>query len=430
MTERTTASRLQDWLHHFEHRPQQEIRLGLERIRTVAQRLDLLQVDVPIVTVGGTNGKGSTVAALEAIYTAAGYNVGVYTSPHLLVFNERIRVNQQLISDASLCDIFSKIEIIRDGIHLTYFEMATLAALMHFKLQQVDVMILEVGLGGRLDATNIIDADVAIITTVDFDHEELLGNTLEAIGFEKAGILRPNKTLIYADLHMPKSIEQQASSLNVKTYTRGDAYDYALDRLCLTLNLPSQQTLKLPRPNLHPNAAAAAVVAVNYLCSELPVDELALQQAMQRVFIPGRMQVEYDTICTVFDVSHNPQAVRLLATRIKQIIDERSISKIHAVFSGLKDKDLSGLIQPMLSLVNVWYTAPLDNPRAAPINMIKEVFQDVAGIAPQMYGSIEDAYRCAKQQAQPGELLVIYGSFFVVSPIMLLDVKGDCVCDG
>ena len=206
---------LSECLHHLENRHAEEVQLGLTRIKTVAKRLNLLNLDATIVTVAGTNGKGSTVAALEAVYKAAGYQVASYTSPHLIEFNERIRVNQQPIKDQELCAAFTVIEDARDTINLTYFEMTTLAALWHFKQLTLDVIILEVGVGGRLDATNIIDSDLAIITTVDLDHQDYLGDTKEAIGYEKAGILRPNTPFIYADTTAPpESITKQAQLLN------------------------------------------------------------------------------------------------------------------------------------------------------------------------------------------------------------------------
>ncbi len=411
-------STLNEWLHYFESRPQQTIQLGLERIKTVAERLQLLPLNVPVITVAGTNGKGSTVSALEAIYTAAGYRVGAYTSPHLLYFNERIRLNQQPASDEAICEAFRLIETTRESIHLTYFEMATLAALLYFKAMQAEVIILEVGLGGRLDATNIVDANIAVITTIDFDHEDYLGHTLEAIGFEKAGILKPNQTLVYADLNMPASVQQRASDLQVKTICLNEDYEYDLSQKQLTVSF--LHPLVLPCPKLHPNAAAAAVVVTQCLGAKLPVDALSLQRAMETVEIAGRQQVIYDTICTVLDVSHNPQSVKLLAERMETLIKEKPDGRVHAVFSGLKDKDLCGLIQPMHPWVDEWYSAVLDNPRAASESMIRDAFAQTNGLTPSIYGSIVEAYQAARDCAEPGDILVVYGSFYVVSPIVIM----------
>lgn len=425
---------LDEWLAHLENRSPQAIELGLERIKTVAERLNLLPVTVPVITVAGTNGKGSTVASLESIYCAAGYRVGAYTSPHLLYFNERIRLNQQNISDEALCEAFTFIEQHRDEIHLTYFEMATLAALLYFKTMQAEVIILEVGMGGRLDATNIVDATLAIITTIDFDHEEYLGHTLEAIGFEKAGILRANQTMIYADTPMPASILQRARALNVKMIRfaesssmlekteQGDTqyYGYDLQADDFSVTCPNGEVLVLPKPNTQLKAASSAIVAA-YCClqDKLPVDYLALNQGMQHIMLSGRQQVICDTICNVFDVSHNPQSVRLLVERLKSLVNEKKINKMVAVFSGLKDKDLSGLIKPMVPLIDEWYTAALDCKRAADESMIKAAFAEAAENLPRFYDSIEAAYDAARLDAQPGDAVVVYGSFYVVGPIVL-----------
>ncbi len=410
---------LNEWLHYFENRPQQEIQLGLSRIKAVAEQLKLIPLEAVVISVAGTNGKGSTVAMLEAIYCEAGYRVGTYTSPHLLFFNERIRLNQQPISDDSLCHAFTQIEKARGAIYLTYFEMATLAALFIFKQSQLDVVILEVGLGGRLDATNIVDADLAIITTIDFDHEEHLGNTLEAIGFEKAGILRQNQMSIYADLNIPSSIVRRAHDLNAQMMILNQDYFYELHDNQLEVSFSSGEAIRLPRPFLHPNAAVAGIIASQRLVNRLPIPPTSLERSVQSVYLAGRHQVIYGTICTVLDVSHNPQAVRLLVTRVKSLMNDRPTAKVHAVFSGLKDKDLYGLISPMHPVVDDWYSAVLDSHRAASMSMLTEVFEQSVGITPRMFDSIAEAYQAARQRAEPGDIIVVYGSFFVVSPIML-----------
>lgn len=411
-------STLNEWLFYLENRPQQTIQLGLERIKIIAERLQLLPVNVPVITVAGTNGKGSTVSALEAIYTEAGYRVGTYTSPHLLYFNERIRLDKQPAPDKFICEAFTLIESVRESIHLTYFEMATLAALLYFKAMQAQVVILEVGLGGRLDATNIVDADLAIITTIDFDHEYYLGHTLEAIGFEKAGILKLNQTLVYADDNMPSSVRMRALELQVETICLNEDYKYDLSSKNLTLYFSGARVF--PLPDLHPKAAAAALVAARCLAGKLPVDELSMERAMETVNIAGRQQIRYGTICTVLDVSHNPQSVKLLADRIETLTKEKPGANVHAVFSGLKDKDMCGLVGPMTPHVDKWYSAVLDNPRAASKQMIEDSFIKVNGVTPMLYDSIIEAYLAAKSCAEPGDILVVYGSFYVVSPIMLI----------
>jgi dihydrofolate synthase/folylpolyglutamate synthase len=424
-----TIRSLNEWLSYFEHRSAAEIELGLTRIQTVAERLKLLPVKVPVISVAGTNGKGSTVATLEALYCEAGYRVGAYTSPHLLCFNERIRLNQQLVTDDFLCKAFSQIEYARDTIHLTYFEMATLAALMYFEVSCVDVVILEVGLGGRLDATNIVDANLAIITTIDFDHEAYLGNTLDAIGSEKAGIFRPNQIGLYADSQMPLSIGEKANALSVKLLKLNEHYRYRCDGERIEVFNQADDPLVLPKPNIQLNAAVSALIAISQLQEILPIDSFAMARAMQSVFIAGRQQIIYGTICTVFDVSHNPQSVKLLAQRMKSLLMALKPSKVRAVFSGLSDKNLLGLITPMLPFVDEWYTAVLKEPRAARAFMLEEAFAQSDNAVFNVFSSILEAYQVAKQLSCPGDILVVYGSFFVVSPVMLFE-KGEVICNG
>ncbi len=406
---------LGDWLYHLENSHRQEIQLGLTRVNAVASNLDLLHWDTQIITVAGTNGKGSTVATLEAIYATAGYNVGSYTSPHLMVFNERIRVNQQPITDEMLCAAFVAIEEGRAGIPLTYFEVATLAALWYYKQCVLDVIILEVGIGGRLDATNIIDADLAIITTVDLDHEDYLGHTIEAIGYEKAGILRANKPFIYADNHPPASVVKQARLLNTEMYCLGTNYFFSTTKDSLQLTLPTGESILLPLPKINLKAAAAASIASTCLQSILPVTLIQLVTAMRAVRIDGRQQVVNHAITTVFDVSHNPQAVSLLADFIRGYQPK---DKVHAVFSGLKDKDLCGLIKPMLSCVDFWYPAVLSGKRAASESLLLAAFRAENCFMSTCFDDPMIAYHAVMQRAKQGDLIVVYGSFLTVSAIM------------
>ncbi len=412
----TLARSLDEWLNLLENRHQQEIQLGLTRVRAVASRLSLCVLDCVVITVAGTNGKGSTVAALEAIYRAAGFNVGSYTSPHLLVFNERICVNQQPISDESLCATFALLEQVRADIHLTYFEMTTLAALYYFKQCALDVVILEVGIGGRLDATNIIDADLAIITTVDLDHQERLGDTIDAIGYEKAGILRPNQLFIYADNTPPASIVAQASALNTRMKRLGIDYTFETTEMDLIILRQTMEPMQLPRPGINLKSAVAAVVASGLLLDKLSVNSAQYALAMQAVTLSGRQHVEHGVVTTVFDVAHNPQAVALLASFISGY---QPRGKVHAVFSGLKDKDLCGLIRPMLSCVDFWYLALLTGKRAASESILQAAFHAESSYRAPFYGNPETAWVAAMQQAEPGDMIVVYGSFLMVSAVII-----------
>ena len=363
---------LEQWLYYLEHRHSQAIQLRLVNAAHVATVMNVLKWSIPVITVGGTNGKGSTVTALAAIYQAAGYRVGQFTSPHLFRFNERICINQQPITDEELCQLFARIETARAETSLTYFEMSLLAALLYFKEADLDVLILEVGMGGRLDATNIIDADLAIVTTVDLDHQDLLGADKEAIGAEKAGIFRKGHLCIYADFSPPSSLLRHAQSLETKMLCLGKDYQFHIadgqlhiqhpfqtDTLETAHNSDShvprlvrgiqfehdqcsqslpcsgsldsadkprdvefqktkcQQTLVLPLPILHPHAAVSAVIASLCLQTRLPVSEKDWTTAMQTMRILGRQYWVPGEISFLYDVAHNPQAATALAQCIE-----------------------------------------------------------------------------------------------------------------
>lgn len=417
---------IEEWLTWLEDRSPGRIDLQRENIHLIAERLKLLPLPIPVITVAGTNGKGSTVAALEAIYVSAGYQVGSYTSPHLIQFNERIRLNQQPIDDEVLIKIFNTIEDVRAEVHISYFEMATLAALYYFKQSAVDIVILEVGLGGRLDATNIVDADVAIITTIDFDHQEYLGDTKEAIGYEKAGIFRAGKPAIYADLLPPQSVITHAKALATPLIQCGQDYHIQVMDSDIQITLPVQDglesVLQLPKPVIHINAAAAAVVATQYLMSIRPVATKDLINAMRTVHVAGRQQVIPGEITTVFDVAHNPQAANLLADFLHHHFSQYR-GKIHAVFSGLKDKDLCGLIKPLAAYVDHWYPCILDSKRAARESLLLAAFQAENIAITTCFSNPEAAYTAATQQAKLGDIIVVYGSFVTVAAVMSLHAR-------
>lgn len=404
-----------EWLDYLENRHHQEIQLGLSRIKQVAEHLGLLSPNAKVITVTGTNGKGSTGAALEAIYLAAGYQVANYSSPHLFAFNERIKINQQAISDQQLCEAFCVIEQARNiiDIHLTYFEVATLAALWHFKQHCLDLIILEVGLGGRLDATNIIDADLAIITTIDFDHQTFLGNTKEAIGYEKAGILRANKPVIFADNNPPASVLKQAYTLNSLLYLYGREYHCLFTAEGLQF-VTSEQVIKIPRSCLHSHAIAAAIMASIHLQALLPVQQYQLVRGIENASLIGRLQLIKGKVTTLFDVAHNPQAVNYLAKFIKKLPPTRAV---HAVFSALKDKDIVGLIAPLTDCVDHWYPAMLTGKRAASKEQLTNAFAN-CGIIPSCYSDPLSAYQVACNQAGSDDLIVVYGSFITVGNVL------------
>ncbi len=443
---------LEQWLYYLEHRHSQAIQLGLVNAAHVATVMNVLKWSIPVITVGGTNGKGSTVTALAAIYQAAGYRVGQFTSPHLFRFNERICINQQPITDEELCQLFARIETARAETSLTYFEMSLLAALLYFKEAYLDVLILEVGMGGRLDATNIIDADLAIVTTVDLDHQDLLGADKEAIGAEKAGIFRKGHLCIYADFSPPSSLLRHAQSLETKMLCLGKDYQFHIADGQLHIQHPFQtDTLVLPLPTLHPHAAVSAVIASLCLQTRLPVSEKDWTTAMQTMRILGRQYWVPGEIYFLYDVAHNPQAATALAQCIEHklatteqlsqktpatpsVIASRRRSnpvalgdaaqghwpqgKIHAVFSALKDKDVCGLIKPLSSIVEQWYPASLRGQRAASQEQLQKAFRDVLGEQPHCYEDPIQATQAAVAAAKPGDWIVVYGSFLLVGAVM------------
>jgi dihydrofolate synthase/folylpolyglutamate synthase len=402
---------LAGWLELLENRHQQEIQLGLDRIRQVAIKLGLLHPEAYVISVAGTNGKGSTVSLLESIYLNAGYSVASYTSPHLLHFNERIKVNQVPIPDQPLITAFAEIERARANTHLTYFETVTLAALWHFKQQELDVIILEVGLGGRLDATNIIDSDLAIITTIDYDHQAFLGNTKEAIGFEKAGILREGKPFIFADTNPPQSILEQAQLRLTQPIINGQDYHYrSLDKE-LAITYQGQLSI-VPRTSFHSNAVVSSVIATICMNAHLPVSFKQMVQGISNARLPGRLQLFQGKHLTLVDVAHNPQSANHLALYLKSNPLGR---RIFAVFSALEDKDIKGLIAPLLPLVTSWYPAQLSGKRAASANQIKEALHAHDVMVSLCYNDPPSAYRAACAEAEDDDLILVYGSFLTVA---------------
>lgn len=411
---------LEQWLVYLEHKNTVEIQLGLERVKLAAAQLNLDKLAAKVITIAGTNGKGSTVAALEALYCTAGYKVGAYTSPHLIHFNERIRINQLKVSDGALCQTFALIEDACSQIKLTYFEIATLAALVLFKQHHLDVILLEVGLGGRLDACNVIDADVAIITTIDYDHQDFLGNTLEAIGYEKAGILRAGKPFIYADSKPPQSILSYARELGAKSVLYGHDYSLQQQEMCWSFSSSTFSVTNLPEPHIQLKSAAAALQASILLQQDLPVTPTQIHQAFTGLSVPARLQFVGTNPRVLYDVAHNPQAARLLAQTIK---NQAITGKVHAVFSALKDKDISGLIEPLKSVVDHWYPAQLDTKRAVSSDKLLLLFQDAELFPELCYNSPHIAFIEAQKRAQLGDLIVVFGSFFTVSQIMAAQHK-------
>ena len=408
-----------DWLKYLELRHSKPIQLGLTRMQALALELDLLTLPMPVITVAGTNGKGSTVAALEAIYLAAGFTVATYTSPHLLQFNERIRVNNKSISDETLVAILEELHARPNSLQLTYFEMITLVALSYFKRVSPEVIILEVGLGGRLDATNIINADLAILTTVDFDHQAWLGDTREAIGFEKAGIFRPGQHVVYADTSPPSSVLARGMELGVSWLALHSEYNYQESGQDLLIQLPGGDRVCVSRPQINCKAAVAAVVASDCLRHLLPVNAAIWSQALAQVRLPGRLQLITGVVNTLLDVAHNPQAAELLASYLRARVKH---GQIHAVFAALNDKDILGLVAPLQPLVSQWYLPELTGPRAIIASQLEESVMQNAVSCDKIskHSDPVSAYQAAMEAACSEDWVVVYGSFLTVAPVLAL----------
>lgn len=408
---------LSAWLAHVQGQHPADIALGLERVREVAVRMGLARPARRVISVAGTNGKGSTVAFIEAIARAAGWRVGTYTSPHLRRYNERVRIDGVEAPDAVLCDAFEAVELARGGVPLTYFEYGTLAAFRVFAAADLDLAVLEVGMGGRLDAVNVVDPDVAVITTVDLDHQAFLGDDREAIGREKAGIMRPWRPVVLGERDPPSSVLQHAYRIGASAIRAGCDYLYGTDADGWYWREPGFE-LALPLPALAAPAqldnAAAAIAALRALPGELPGPAWAAGVAGAR--LQGRLQsVQVDGVEVLLDVGHNPQAV----DQLRQWLAMHPASgRTLAVFSALGDKDLPGLVRPLVPLVDAWWLAGLvaDTPRGLEVGDLAQRLADEAGLAgAALAADVAGALRAACAAAARGDRILVYGSFFTVA---------------
>src|SRR6478609_5398523 len=355
---------LQDWLAHCERLHPKAIALGLDRVRAVADRMQL-SFACPVVTVAGTNGKGSTCAMLEAIALQAGWKTGVYTSPHLVHFEERCRVRGEMVSADALVPHFARVEDAREGVSLTYFEFTTLAILSLLAASALDLVILEVGLGGRLDAVNIVDPDCAVITSIDIDHQEFLGPDREAIGREKAGILRAGKPAVVSDPVPPKSVVAAAEELGVDLWLLGRDYNFSGDKQQWGWAGRGRRYAGLGYPALRGANqlinASGALAALTALRERVPVTAQAIRNGLAMVDLPGRFQQVPGQPALVLDVAHNPHSVAALAANL----DAMGFFPVtHAVFGAMADKDLAPMLAKMGPLVDRWYFTDLPTPRA------------------------------------------------------------------
>lgn len=412
---------LAEWTRLVESLHPKNIEMGLDRIRIVKERLDI-RFDCPVITVGGTNGKGSTCAMLQAIWEQAGYRTGLYTSPHILHFNERMRIGGKVVDDETLVACFEKVEAARGDVPLTFFEFTTLVALKLFADAHLDVLVLEVGLGGRLDAVNLIDADVAVVTNVAIDHVEYLGDTREKIGFEKAGIYRKGRTAFYGEDNPPGSLVSYAHEIGADLRLFGRDYVFRKHEGCW--DFVGKNSLEgLAYPALYGDTqvhnATTVLAVVEALQSRLPLGRETIEQGLAHTVLPGRFQIVQDEPQIILDVAHNPHAAAVLAENLKKTAPS---GRTHAVFGAMADKDIDGVIALMKGCIDCWYLADLPLPRAASAEMLRQKLvaagaaQEKAGSI-SMYGSAAEALASARNNARKNDRIVAFGSFWVVTGV-------------
>ncbi|MCP1660946.1 bifunctional tetrahydrofolate synthase/dihydrofolate synthase [Neisseria perflava] len=419
---------LQDWLTHLETAHSNGlIDMGLARVGEVKKRMNL-NPQCPVVVVAGTNGKGSVCAYLTQIYKQAGYKVGTLTSPHLLRFNERIAVDGDPVSDEAIVASFERIEAGRGEISLTYFEFNALAAVDVFMHEAVDVMVLEVGLGGRLDAVNVFDADCAVVTSVDLDHQAFLGDTVEQVGFEKAGVFRSGKPAVCGQNPPPQSLLEHAADIGAKLLLAQRDFDYTVQENVQWNYRFHPQTVSdgfarnrnaLPVPALRGayqiGNAACALTVLECLNDKLPVDIGAIKRGLLLVENPGRFQVLPGRPLTVLDVGHNPHAARALR---RSLINLAFAQKRTAVFSILSDKDIDGVLEIVKDQFDEWNIAPLNLPRGMSAAALQEKLaaHGIANI--NVFDSVQAAYQAALANAAENDRIVVFGSFHTVAEVM------------
>jgi len=402
------TSPLATWLSYLEHLHTKTIDLGLARVSDVAARMAVQKPAPFVFTVAGTNGKGTTCRTLESVLMAAGYKVGVYSSPHLVRYTERVRIQGEELSESAHTASFAAIEAARGETSLTYFEFGTLSALWLFKAAQLDVVILEVGLGGRLDATNIVDADVAVVTSIALDHIDWLGPDRESIGREKAGIFRAGKPAVVGEPEMPQTIADVAVEKGALLRRRGA--DWAFEVANDSWRFSDKQGVLggLPLPQVPQPNAATALAALR--ASGLSVSEQAIRDGIASAILPGRFQVVSMAPRLILDVAHNPHAAAYLAGRLKTL---PKTGRTLAVIGMLHDKDIAGTLACLTDVVDKWYCAPLEGPRGATAEQLVEHLRDG-----EVYATVAQAWHTAMADARPEDTVLVCGSFHTVAHVM------------
>ena len=408
------------WLAYLETLHPNAIDLGLERVDWVRSQLGL-SLSCPIITVGGTNGKGSTCALLESILHCAGFRVGCYTSPHLVRYNERIRIARTQASDAALVRAFTQIEAARRQISLTYFEFGTLAAALLFRDACVDVAVLEVGLGGRLDAVNVFDPDCAVVTSIGLDHMEYLGESRAQIALEKAGIFRPQRPAVVGDPEPPATLLQHAQRIGAQLHLIERDFGAHAGDVQWTYWNAGRRRSGLPWPALRGahqlENATTALAALESVRERLPVDSGAIRRGLIEVELAGRLQVLPGRPVVVLDVAHNPHAAQRLRTALACM---GRFSRTFAVFAMLRDKDIAGVARELAPLIDRWVLAPLAGPRGATVTDLQAALSGAGVVAVrEALGSVAQAYARAREQAAVDDRIIVFGSFHTVGELLI-----------
>lgn len=412
---------LQGWLTWQETLHPSSIELGLERVSAVWTRLCTTAVPFPVITIAGTNGKGSCAAMLDSLYRAAGYRTACYTSPHLLRYNERIRLDGIELADADLCAAFERVDEARGDSTLTYFEFGTLAALDAFVRSEPDLAILEVGLGGRLDAVNILDPDVAMVTTIGLDHTAWLGETLDLIAVEKAGIFRRGRPAVVGHREPSGALMGRAEALDCDLFVLGRDFDLVADGSDWRWTGPGSRLDALPAPPLRGafqrDNAATVLMAISCLNRRLPMSVEKLRLGLVRVHLDGRFQVIPGELTWILDVAHNAQAAEALAESLRSF---NCSGRLHAVLGILKDKDPMAIAGPVAPLVDRWYLGQARDPRAMPAAALRTALDGVASDSHlSLYCRIDDALAAAAARARPGDCILAFGSFTTVEAALM-----------
>ncbi|MEZ9762785.1 bifunctional tetrahydrofolate synthase/dihydrofolate synthase [Vibrio splendidus] len=403
------TSSLEMWLDYLSNIHTSAIDLGLDRVQAVASKANLTKPAQHVITVAGTNGKGSTCALMEAILLDAGYSVGVYSSPHLIRYNERVRINGQDLSDEKMVQSFNFIEKERGEISLSFFEYGTLAALRAFQTEAVDVVLLEVGLGGRLDATNIVEHDVSVITSLAVDHVDWLGDDINVIGFEKAGIYRSGKPAICGQPKPPATVAAHADDIKAEFYQVGIQYTYDVDGDTWNWRSGAFQLESLPIPSLPLPNAATALMALG--TSELSISDVNVVNGMKNAQLPGRMQQISEQPVIVLDVAHNPHSAEYFA---QQVTKKYAGKNLHVVVAMLHDKDIPATLEVLAPITTHWYPASLNGPRAA---TAAELCQNLPQGVEQHSNPVA-AFEAAIASVKGDDVVLVVGSFHTVGEVL------------